>query len=132
MEQMASAGPRIQLALGRLQMQEQRVNTMTRRHDDLSARLLAQEQQIEMVKRQIESGNEDLARGVPADVRAQLEQQSAQLKSVLEQLTAALERLQTEDVQIASDLAAEQSRWFELNGQLEALEGSLREVGRAR
>ena len=31
MEQMASAGPRVQLALGRVQLQEQRVNTMIRR-----------------------------------------------------------------------------------------------------
>ena len=31
MEQMASAGPRVQLALGRLQLQEQRLNTMLRR-----------------------------------------------------------------------------------------------------
>src|SRR5688572_29407493 len=31
MENMATAGPRVQLALGRLQLQEQRVNTMLRR-----------------------------------------------------------------------------------------------------
>jgi chromosome segregation ATPase len=132
MEQMASAGPRIQLALGRLQMQEQRVNTMIRRHDELSARILSQEQQVAMVKSQIEFSSEELERAVPADVRAQLEQQSAQLKSALERLTTALERLQSEDVQIASELAAEQSRWVELNGQLETLEGSLREIGKGR
>ena len=34
MEQMASAGPRVQLALGRLQLQEQRVNTLVRRLED--------------------------------------------------------------------------------------------------
>ena len=41
MEQMAAAGPRVQLALGRLQLQEQRVNTLVRRletvRDALSA-----------------------------------------------------------------------------------------------
>jgi len=132
MEQMAVAGPRIQLALGRLQIQDQRVTTMIRRHDELSARILSQEQQIEMVKRQIESDNDELAGAVPAEMRVQLEQQSAQLKRGLEQLTAALERLQSEEVQIASEVAAEQSRWFELNAQLEALEGSLREIAKAR
>src|ERR671913_210744 len=35
MEQMASAGPRVQLALGRLQLQEQRVNTMIRRAEGM-------------------------------------------------------------------------------------------------
>jgi len=39
MERMASAGPRIQLALGRLQLQEQRVNAMLRRHDEVRAHI---------------------------------------------------------------------------------------------
>ena len=33
MEQMASVGPSIQLAMGRLQLQEQRINTLVRRAD---------------------------------------------------------------------------------------------------
>ena len=41
MEQMASAGPRVQLAMGRLQLQEQRVNTLVRQleaiRNDLAA-----------------------------------------------------------------------------------------------
>ena len=32
-EQMASVGPSIQLAIGRLQLQEQRINTLVRRAD---------------------------------------------------------------------------------------------------
>ena len=39
MEQMASAGPRVQLALGRLQLQEQRVNTLVRRLEDVRTSL---------------------------------------------------------------------------------------------
>src|SRR6478672_2344919 len=34
MEQMASAGPRVQLALGRVQLQEQRVNNLLRRLEE--------------------------------------------------------------------------------------------------
>src|SRR3954464_5619884 len=34
MEQMAAAGPRVQLALGRVQLQEQRINTLIRRLDE--------------------------------------------------------------------------------------------------
>ena len=37
MEQMASAGPRVQLALGRLQLQEQRINTLVRRLEEIRA-----------------------------------------------------------------------------------------------
>ena len=35
MEQMASAGPRVQLALGRQQLQEQRLNTILRRAENV-------------------------------------------------------------------------------------------------
>ena len=35
MEHMAAAGPRVQLALGRLQLQEQRVNTLVRRLEEV-------------------------------------------------------------------------------------------------
>ena len=37
MEQMAVAGPRVQLALGRLQLQEQRINTLGRRLETVKA-----------------------------------------------------------------------------------------------
>src|SRR5436190_11961823 len=37
MEQMAAAGPRVQLALGRVQLQEQRINTLIRRLDEAHA-----------------------------------------------------------------------------------------------
>src|SRR5690349_24953805 len=39
MEQMASAGPRVQLALGRVQLQEQRVNNLLRRVEEIRSRL---------------------------------------------------------------------------------------------
>jgi hypothetical protein len=38
MEQMASAAPRVQLAMGRLQLQEQRVSTVVRRADAFTRR----------------------------------------------------------------------------------------------
>ena len=41
MEQMASAGPRVQLALGRLQLQEQRVNNLLRRLETARGSLAA-------------------------------------------------------------------------------------------
>ena len=47
-----SAGPRVQLALGRLQLQEQRVNTMVRRLEEVKASLVqAQKQLDEMTDR---------------------------------------------------------------------------------
>ena len=41
MEQMAAAGPRVQLALGRVQLQEQRINNLIRRLDEVRVTLAA-------------------------------------------------------------------------------------------
>ncbi len=53
MEQMASAGPRVQLALGRLQLQEQRVNTMVRRLEEVKASLVQAQKRMEAVTDQL-------------------------------------------------------------------------------
>src|SRR5688500_9866969 len=46
MEQMASAGPRVQLALGRLQLQEQRLNTMLRRAESIRETVVRVEREL--------------------------------------------------------------------------------------
>src|SRR5687768_1218085 len=46
MEQMATAGPRVQLALGRLQLQEQRVNTMIRRLETVREAVAKAEREV--------------------------------------------------------------------------------------
>ena len=60
MEQMASAGPRIELALGRLQLQEQRVNNLLRRHVDVRERLAAAERDAGATTRELEDTQEFL------------------------------------------------------------------------
>jgi hypothetical protein len=54
MEQMASAGPRVQLVLGRLQLQEQRVNTLVRRQESVRSTLSASEN--ELAQHQVQQG----------------------------------------------------------------------------
>src|SRR5688500_6840635 len=49
LEQMSTAGPRVQLALGRLQLQEARMNTTIKRADDARTRLAQlQREQVEL------------------------------------------------------------------------------------
>src|SRR5687767_14532699 len=54
MEQMASAGPRVQLALGRLQLQEQRLNTLVRRLEGVRDQLAQAQRQMMQHQNQIE------------------------------------------------------------------------------
>ena len=52
-EQMASSSARVQLAMGRLQIQEQRVNTLSRQLTDVRASLSAAERQQNQLEAQL-------------------------------------------------------------------------------
>jgi chromosome segregation ATPase len=125
MEQMASAGPRVQLALGRLQLQEQRVNTMVRRLEEVKASLAATQRRTEeMTDRLIELERGAREASDPV-VRSQTEEMSKELKAELTRATADVRRLQGEEAALSQDISAEQGRWAEINQRLEDLERSL-------
>jgi hypothetical protein len=124
MEQMASAGPRVELALGRLQLQEQRVNTLIRRLDTTREQRVAAEREIERMQFQLKglSGPEQTTDRHELEMAAQMR---GQLKAEIERLTGEIQRLTLEESQIAGDIASEQARWTSINQQLEELERSL-------
>jgi len=125
MERMASAGPRIQLALGRLQLQEQRVNTMLRRHDDIKSQIASTETQLGQLRDSQARLDEELRRVTNPDVRENLESEGRMMKTMIERFTADLQRLQGEEIAAAQAVASEQSRWMDINARLEALEREL-------
>ena len=130
MEQMASAGPRVQLALGRLQLQEQRVNTLVRRLEEVRTTLAD-------VRKNVDQGGERLAEIErmareapepdmrPPDMRRQAEAELKGLKAEITRMTADQQRLLNEEATLAQDIAGEQGRWAEINQRLEELERSL-------
>jgi chromosome segregation ATPase len=122
MEQMASAGPRVQLALGRLQLQEQRVNTTVRRLDTIRSAIANADRDLEQKRQQLkvfESASPD-----SADAK-ELEHMMAMFKSEVALLTTSLQRLQTDEASIFQELTNEQSRWSDFNRRLEELERAL-------
>jgi chromosome segregation ATPase len=126
MEQMASAGPRVQLAFGRLQMQEQRVNTLVRRADELRTHIADVQGGINTARDRLAAMQRDLDRNPNPDVRNELENALPVMKRELTQRSAELQRLQMEETDVSSQLATEQSRWTDINQRLEELERSLR------
>ena len=62
MEQMASAGPRVQLALGRLQLQEQRVNAVVRRLEDAKTNLVQSQKGLEALRHRMADSSGSLAK----------------------------------------------------------------------
>ena len=122
-EEMASAGPRVQLALGRLQLQEQRVNTLMARLQTVRDRLSSLHRQVAQQQHQVERF-ETTAKNNPAE-REEVEEMLAVFKGEITASSAEMQRLTVEEATIASDIAAEQARWTDINQRLEDLERAL-------
>jgi chromosome segregation ATPase len=125
MEQMASAGPRVQLALGRLQLQEQRINTLIMKLDSTRERLV--NTQRELAQHQQQRGQLEIALKEAPDLeeRQQAEHMLGMLKGQLTTMSTEVQRLQSEESTLAGDIASEQARWNDFNQKLEELERAL-------
>jgi len=128
MEQMATAGPRVQLALGRLQLQEQRVNTLVRRLEDVKSNLVQARKELDSLTDRM-AGVERATRESP-DPQERHETESAlrHLKTEVTRATLDVQRLLAEEATLTQDISAEQGRWTELNQRLEELERSLARI----
>jgi hypothetical protein len=126
MEQMASAGPRVQLFVSRLQLQEARMNAMIRRLDSVREKLAEEQTVLARIQEDLKGFETALATGTPdANVRAEFPQMIAQRRREITTHRAAVARLIAEEAQLAQDLALEQGRWSEINQRLDELERSL-------
>jgi chromosome segregation ATPase len=124
-EQMASAGPRVQLAFGRLQMQEQRVSALVRRADGLRTKIAETEGALSEARSALPRLQRAFESSVNADERNGLEAEVSVRKQQIAQRTADLQRLQMEESEASSQVLSEQSRWAEINQRLEDLERAL-------
>lgn len=125
MEQMASVGPSIQLAMGRLQLQEQRISTLVRRADGVRDELVAAHKQTGELQDRLRNGQRELDDNPEAQRRSELQAWMADLKQQLARATAEIQRLQTEEADAASQVASDQTRWAEINQRLEELDRAL-------
>jgi hypothetical protein len=124
-EQMASAGPRVQLALGRLQLQEQRLNTLIMKLDGIRNKL-AENQRLATQRQQQLAQFEEAMKSAPnAEEREQATHMLAMMKGEVSDASSEIQRLTMEETSTAADIASEQNRWNELNERLEELERSL-------
>ena len=125
MEQMAVAGPRVQLALGRLQLQEQRVNTMVRRLEEVKASLVQAQKQLDEMTDRVAGLERASREASDPEERRQAEGVLRELKPEVTRATNDVRRLQGEEATLSQDISAEQGRWAEINRRLEELERSL-------
>jgi chromosome segregation ATPase len=132
LEQSTIVGPRVQLALGRLQLQEQRVNTMLRRLESLrDARRTAEgdEARTQNEAQALEKLVKEQLRDMPQGSKEADHPMAAILQRLRQGAAAAATEVQdvrAEAQQLEQQIAAEQGRWVEINRVLEELERTLR------
>ena len=127
-EQMASAGPRVQLALGRLQLQEQRLNTLIMKLDGVREKLAMSQRQAtqnQLQLEQVENAMRDAPNAPTQEQRQEAAHMVAALKMEISNAQAEFQRLTAEEASVSADVASEQNRWNEFNQRLEELERAL-------
>jgi hypothetical protein len=125
MEQMAAAGPRAQLFVSRLQLQEGRIAGMVRRLDTVRDTLASSRRELEGFKgaqKMMEAGGEDQK---PGEEKEDFGPIFAGMKKQAAAAQANVDRLAAEEMQLTQELATEQARWIDINNRLDELERSL-------
>jgi chromosome segregation ATPase len=129
MEQIGTSGARVQLSLGRLQLQETRVNNMIRRLESIRDSIAKAEKEHAQTAAQLanfEGMFKQNAKDIPPGEKNPMEAMLDGFRKGVEGGAADILRLQTEEAQIQQQIAAEQGRWAEINKALEELERSLK------
>jgi chromosome segregation ATPase len=130
MEQMASAGPHIQLLVARLQLEEGRINTMVHRLDGVRDSLTSAQRELDDLVDQQQRTEARLNEsgtvpGGTVPTRDDLMQMLAHSKREVANRRAQVARFTAEETQLTQDVAAEQARWTEINQRLDELERAL-------
>jgi chromosome segregation ATPase len=125
MEQMASAGPRVQLAFGRLQMHEQRITASLRKLDALRSEISGLDAAVERSDSDAKEIDERIRDPQWAQSR---DEYTARLRDVQQskvRTLTQLQRLRADENVLQNEIAADQARWVEANRLLEELDRSL-------
>jgi chromosome segregation ATPase len=124
-EQMASVGPSVQLAMGRLQLQEQRINTLARRADVVRDALVAAHKRAGEMRDRVGNLQRALEDSTEPLHRSNIEAELPMIKQDLARVTSEIQRLQVEESEAAAQVSSEQARWTEINQRLEELDRAL-------
>lgn len=123
MEQMATSSAHAQLLVGRLQLQESRMNGMIRRLDTVRDDLAKAEREYAQISGALKTLEGDSS---PSDMpENDRDTAVGGLKQQVQYVKAEVDRLRAEETQLTSDLNAEQARWIDINQRLDELERSL-------
>jgi len=124
MEQMASGSTQAQLLVGRLQLQEGRLTSMIRRLDTVRDSLATARREYDQMQGALGILGKDDEPGNTAKEH-DMEGVLAGLKTQIAASKANVDRLAAEEIQLTTDITAEQQRWIAINQRLDELERAL-------
>jgi cell division protein FtsB len=125
-EQLASSNARIQLAIGRLQIQEQRVNALLRQQADARQRLGNAEREQTETEARLADLLDVIGTIAEPGERQAITQEIGVLKLTVSAGITALQRMRSDDADLAGLVSTEQGRWTAINLELDSLDQALR------
>ena len=131
MEQSATVGPRVQLTLARLNIEEQRIAQLVTQLDQARRESSATALESQKVSDQLVELDKALQVATDDKVRKSYEYEQADVKRKLAALSRLEQQHQTRGNDTAQALSTEQARWVDLNARLDELERLLGPVPRS-
>jgi hypothetical protein len=126
LNQLSGTSVRAQLLVGRLQLQEARINTLGRDLTDIRQRLTGQATVLARLREEANRIEESVRTGdFPAAERPNIERMLKDRQSELLRTQRDDQAMRSQEAEIAALLAAEQGRWSDFNSLLDELERTL-------
>jgi chromosome segregation ATPase len=127
LNQAAGTSIRTQLLVARLQLQEQRINTVSKQYADVQMMRSGNDAGLtQMSSRQ--KLIEDTLRGqMASEARQQLEGEIAGLKGPMNMMRQRSQELSAQEAALSGQLASEQLRWTDFNSRLDEIEKEIRD-----
>jgi hypothetical protein len=126
LQQMATISVRAQLLVGRLQLQEQRINVLAAQVNDVRRLIdIKQSGQVPLTLELKRSEEASRSGSVGSEEQKHLEDVVPRLKAQLGQMQKEEQQLHLQETELSNQLATEQGRWIDFNSRLDELERQL-------
>jgi predicted nucleic acid-binding Zn-ribbon protein len=128
MERSNQIAPKVQIALARMQVQEERVRNANRQLQDARNRIRDFENKQADISDRIKQTETQQAQAVDPNTRKQMDLEIQALKAELAQFSKLEQQAQAQEAEANSQLLNEQTKWNEVNDLLTGIERMLAPV----
>jgi len=122
LNQAAGTSIRTQLLVARLQLQEQRINTVSKQFADVQMLRSGNDAGIAQMSSRQKQIEDTLCGQMANEIREHLEREVAGLKGPLNQMRQRSQELTAQESALSGQLASERSRWIDFNSRLDEIE----------